>query len=306
MTKRSSDRRVLRRLRRHLLPKCYGALRKAAYASIITCLGVRLVVIDIAPADGTTWYTRLARRATVTFADHTVIDLNAATLALLKDGPRRQVFLQEGEIHFSVQHGVSKPIDVHIGNIVLEDLGTNFDVSVHENMAIVVVTGGAVRVHEDLPGGSLADPIDVTGASHQRHPMILKKGDMIRLEQREGAVFAYIDRNDPLEAEMRTSWLTGEFESSGQRLDEVIQQFNRYNQVQMVVNDPTVARMKVGGHYSLTDIDSFLTDLRRVLGVETVPVVDSGHNVVKMNLLRGATATDTTCNPPHPPTPKHR
>ena len=56
---------------------------------------------------------------------------------------------------------------------------------------------------------------------------------------------------------MRTSWLTGEFESSGRRLDEVIQEFNRYNEPQRVINDPAVTQMKVGGHYVLTDVDGF-------------------------------------------------
>jgi len=219
------------------LPKCYGLLRQMVYVSLTLVVSVRVIITDGANSDGTTLHTAFAQRSKVTFSDHSIVELNAGTLVLLKEGVRRQIFLQEGEIRLSIQHGVSKPADVHIGNILLQDLGTQFDVSVHERSVNAVVTDGLVRVQENRPDGSLVDPIDVTGTSHQRHPMVLKKGDMIRLDERDGAVFAYVSRNDLIEAEMRSSWLNGELATTGQRLDEVIVQFNRYNRVPIVIID---------------------------------------------------------------------
>jgi transmembrane sensor len=273
------------------------------YVSLTLVVSVRVIITDGANSDGTTLHTAFAQRSKVTFSDHSIVELNAGTLVLLKEGVRRQIFLQEGEIRLSIQHGVSKPADVHIGNILLQDLGTQFDVSVHERSVNAVVTDGLVRVQENRPDGSLVDPIDVTGTSHQRHPMVLKKGDMIRLDERDGAVFAYVSRNDLIEAEMRSSWLNGELATTGQRLDEVIVQFNRYNRVPIVINDPSVAQMKVGGHYYLTDSASFLFDLRHALGLEVVPVSDGNQNVVQMNLLR-APANGITCDRQRPPAPK--
>ena len=288
------------RLMHHYLPKCYGILRQMVFVSITLVVSVRVIITDGADSDGTTLHTVFAQRTKVTFADHSVVELNAGTLVLFKEGARRQIFLQEGEIRLSIQHGVSKPADVHVGNILLQDLGTQFDVSVHERSVNAVVTDGQVRVQESRPDGSLVDPIDVTGTSHQRHRMVLKKGDMIRLDERDGAVFAYVSRNDSTEAEMRSSWLNGELATTGERLDEVILQFNRYNRIPIVINDPSVAQMKVGGHYFLTDSNDFLSDLRQALGVEVVPVLDGARNVVQMNLLR-APVNGITCVRQQPP-----
>lgn len=302
MSIRSPVTRAFRWICRYL-PKCYGVLRQMVYVSLTLVVSVRVIITDGANSDGTTLHTAFAQRSKVTFADHSIVELNAGTLVLFKEGVRRQIFLQEGEIRLSIQHGVSKPADVHIGNILLQDLGTQFDVSVHERSVNAVVTDGLVRVQENRSDGSLVDPIDVTGTSHQRHLMVLKKGDMIRLDERDGAVFAYVSRNDLTEAEMRSSWLSGELATTGERLDEVILQFNRYNRIPIVINDPTVAQMKVGGHYFLTDSGGFLSDLRQALGLEVVPVSDGDHNVVQMNLLR-APANGITCDRQRPPAPK--
>ena len=266
--------------------------------SLIAVAGGRLSVTESGHADGTTWWALSGRPSKVTYTDHATINFNSGTVALIKDGPRRQIFLEEGEMHLALEHGVSKPTDVHIGSMVLFDLGTNFNVSAHENIVNASVTDGSVRIYEIRPDGRFADPIDVTGASHQRHSLSLKKGDLSRLEQREGSVLAYLGRNDTHEAEARTAWEAGELETSGRRLDEVAQEFNRYGHTKIIIGDATVAQRIVSGRYSLTDVQGFLSYLRR-LGVEAIPVTESDRDVVEI-LLLSAAATAPILDPPHP------
>lgn len=279
--------------------RCYKKLRRVAGVLIVVVLGVRLSITDVAQSDGITLSTPLRQRSHLAFSDGSILDVNAGTVMLLKDGPRRQILLEEGEIHAVIKHGVSKPIDVFVGNLALVDFGTALNVSVHDRVTAVSVTDGAVLVEEVRPDGSLAEPVDVTGSSHQRRRMLLGRGDLIRLDQRDGTVFADVSRNNFTEADLRSSWTTGELITSGERLDQAIQEFNRYNHMQIVINDPAIARMVVGGHYYLTDVDGFLSDLR-LLGVETVPILDTHQQVVQMSLLR-APANGSTCPEPPPP-----
>ena len=298
MSKRSSFLLRIRRPRRRPLSKCSGSLRKYLILSLIAVAGGRLSVTDIGHADGMTWWTLSGHLSKVTYTDHATINFNSGTVAFVEDGARRQIFLEEGEIHLALEHGISKPTDVHIGSAVLFDLGTNFNVSTHANIVSVSVADGSVRVHEIRPDGRLADPIDVTGASHQRHPLILKQGDLSRLEQREGSVLAYVGRNDTYEAKARTAWEAGELQTSGRRLDEVVQEFNRHGHVKMIIGDAMVAQMIVGGRYSLIDVQGFLSNLQR-LGVEAIPVTEGDQDVGEI-LLLSAAATDPILDPPHP------
>ena len=47
------------------------------------------------------------------------------------------------------------------------------------------------------------------------------------------------------------------------KLDEAVRQFNRYNRLQLRVDDPAVAALRTGGIFSTTDPESFVAALRQ-------------------------------------------
>lgn len=231
----------------------------------------------------------MGHRTTIPFGDHSSIDMDASTVALIRDaGDRRRVFLQDGQVRITVDHGVSKPTDVYLPHALLEDRGTQFNVSTHDDITIVTVTAGSVRVLEYGEDGTLSDPVNVTGPIPRRVPLTLSRGDSARLEEHGGVMFAYSERNSPEEAQLRSSWLLGEVATAGESLDEIVAQFNRYNRIPMVIEDPGIARKKLGGHYFLTETGTFLTTLSMGLGLRAVPVTDGTGDVVQMYLLRAS------------------
>jgi transmembrane sensor len=50
-------------------------------------------------------------------------------------------------------------------------------------------------------------------------------------------------------------------------LSEVVAQFNRYNDRQLVIVDPSVAALKVGGYFRPTNLDEFVNVLESNFGV---------------------------------------
>lgn len=272
--------------------RAYEVARWCWIASAVLATGWRLAITDAGYSDGIVRRTPIGQRMTIPLGDYSSVDMNADTVALIKDvGARRRIFLVDGEVRISVTHGVSKPIDVYLPRLILEDRGTQFDVSVHETVTSVSVTAGSVQVREHLEDGTFNDPVRVADSGPRRGPLILSPGDSVRLEEHGGTTFAYLDRNDIEEAQLRSSWLLGEVATAGERLDDIIAEFNRYNRTRLVIEDPSVARMHVGGHYFLTEPDAFLSNLQ-MADLRAVPIGSSDPDVIQMYVLREANRDD--------------
>ncbi len=70
------------------------------------------------------------------------------------------------------------------------------------------------------------------------------------------------------------AWVNGQLGFADDRLDEVVEQFNRYNWRKLRIGDPRIATLRVGGWFRSTDIDEFVSDLSLLFGIRAVSVVD--------------------------------
>ena len=252
--------------------------------SLALCWAVPLT--PLAHAEGTTYATELAEIRSIPFSDATQLRMDAVTTLLIKEtSDRRTVYLTEGQIQASIQHGKSKPLDVVVHGILLRDLGTEFDVAAHGDIVTVSITSGKVQVIELHPDGSQVNPINIKGQNATRSPTYLIPGDLARLEKRDQTVLITRVGNDLDEARNRSSWIEGRLKTSGQRLDEILWEINSRNKVHLLIGDPTVAQMSIGGNYDLMRVDDFL-QTTRLLGIEVVPVKVPGEGEVPTYILR--------------------
>ena len=65
----------------------------------------------------------------------------------------------------------------------------------------------------------------------------------------------------------KLAWTTGRLDFQGETLDEAVKEFNRYNQRQITITDPSILQMQFGGSFRATDLDSFIAALRQSFGV---------------------------------------
>ena len=226
--------------------------------------------------DGITRSTPIGHRDRVTLDDRSTVDLNADTTILVVLSPHlRQVFLSKGEIRPTIHHDEARPLEILINHVVLRDLGTQFDVGIHETTTNVSVTSGLVQAFQLREDGSLVNPVTWTKSGPRRNPVFLVPGDSARLEEHDGIVIVSKTPNDLEAAQNRSSWLQDDFIVKRQRLDEVVWEYNRWNKTQIVIDDPEAARMEIGGIYRLTDVDAFLSNLRAALDIEALPIKGS-------------------------------
>lgn len=115
--------------------------------------------------------TKPGQRQDIAFNDGTRIEINGASRLVLDHDDARIATLEQGQATFHVRHDARVPFTVHSGALVVQDVGTVFDVErdgarldvqVAEGSvlfqpgreAVALKAGGAVSVREDL--GTLA------------------------------------------------------------------------------------------------------------------------------------------------------
>ena len=55
----------------------------------------------------------------------------------------------------------------------------------------------------------------------------------------------------------RVAWHTGQICTDGQSIAEVVREFNLYNHTKIVIVDPEIGKVRIGGLFEATDPDSF-------------------------------------------------
>jgi transmembrane sensor len=127
---------------------------------------------DQAPARE--YVTARGQRLDVRLGDGTSVTLGVASRLRTAAGygrTTRDVYLEEGEAYFAVEHDAGHPFAVHAGGIVARDVGTRFDVRAYPGQPAVevAVAEGAVSLPTVvLRAGDVAD-IDSQASVRVRH-----------------------------------------------------------------------------------------------------------------------------------------
>ena len=74
----------------------------------------------------------------------------------------------------------------------------------------------------------------------------------------------------------KLAWTAGHLAFQGETLDDAVQEFNRYNQRQITIADPSIVKVQVGGIFLTTDPDSFIAALQRSFGIRVQVGDDNG------------------------------
>ncbi|MGH1560868.1 FecR family protein [Caulobacter segnis] len=181
-------------------------------------------------------HTRLGERRVITLADGSRIHLNTASaveVAMRKHS--RRVRLVKGEALFEVAHDPDRPFLVDAGAARLRAVGTAFNVRIRDTVVELTVTEGVVAVGE----GPVATATD------------LRRPGVSKIKAGGGAVIGSgAVAPTALGAAVlrqRTAWQDGVIELDGETLAQAVAEFNRYRATPIIIGDPRLANLRVGG-----------------------------------------------------------
>lgn len=212
-------------------------------------------------------YDRLPGRVTtdraeireVALADGSTAMLNGASTAQIRyrEGERK-IVMRGGEASFRVAHDATRPFVVDAGDLRITAVGTEFAVSMRQDDVEVTVAEGVVSIAR---AGSAEPPRYV-----RRNEQFVSTSIGARRAQLE-----------PEEVERQLAWRRGLLVFSGQSLGRAVAEVNRYSDISVVIDDPTLARAEFVGVFRIGDGRAFADAAARAFNGVVVERPDSLH-----------------------------
>lgn len=191
--------------------------------------------------------------------DGTVATLNANTeLRVRFNRTTRSVVLVRGEAQFKVVHNGHWPFQVSADAHTVRDVGTVFDVRRKDARTVqIFVRRGRVAV---LPNA------DAPSDSQSSVPVLWADDEAVvtahRVLVRHGSV---------QDIARQLHWLRRKLNFRGETLGRAVAEFNRSNYRKIVVTDPTLLQLRIGGTFRVLAVSSFVAALGRSFNIQSLP-----------------------------------
>lgn len=220
---------------RALLPRIWRSAAAAVTLAVLAAIGL------------TSWYvahqsksyrTEVGQIRSVPLEDGSHITLDTGSrIEVAVRADERRIDLIHGDAYFEVAKDPMRPFVVSVDRARVVAVGTKFYVERDDHGLIVLVTEGKIRL--ERPGES---------------PQEVAAGSEARLDATELRVSHPTD----MEVEETLGWRNGYLLFRDASLVEAVAKFNRYTHKKMVIEDPSIAGIRIGGHFRLDDVQGFL------------------------------------------------
>jgi transmembrane sensor len=246
-----------------------AALGAAAVAALVV-YGGSFWPAEEAPATraaaSESFATPIGGHVTQQLVDGSLLTLNTDTVLDVELAPAsRDLYMRRGEAHFSVARDSARPFRVHVGDRVLEAVGTAFNVYLKPTGSVeLTVTEGTVRVAAATAGS--ADPIAPGDAAGDATNTVVE-GEFATLEPGAPGPSRVV-RLEPAELDVKLAWQRGMLIFRGEPLVEMLSQVSRYTTTRFEFEGDALRDMRVGGYFRAGDIDGLLLALRENFDIE--------------------------------------
>jgi transmembrane sensor len=209
------------------------------------------------------YVTSVGEQRTARLDDGSTIVLNTGTeLRVEFTDQLREVRLLKGEALFNVASDAARPFRVLSHGAVAQAIGTSFVVRRNGEQTIVTVIEGQVAVASQL------GVTELKSAQLPRESRRLAAGDRARVADDA------IETTPVANPAAVTAWRTGRLIFDGETLAEAAAEFNRYNEMQIVIEDTQLAGERLSGVFDAHQPQSLVLFLERSGAIEPATVAD--------------------------------
>ncbi len=237
-----------------------------AAAVVLVVLGSGLLVRS--PAPQPEFATDVGQQLTFTLKDGSVVRLNTQSAMDTRfTDNERKVTLFKGEAMFEVAKDSTRPFRVHSGSVIIEAIGTRFNVYRREEATTVTVEEGSVSVLSENDRTVLDLPATRLDLKNEQHltMLVLKAGEEARAFS-DGSLV----RIEEPDFEKATAWRQRRLVFRSDSLETVAEEFNRYNWQQIVIRVPPQISRNITGTFDATDPESFIAFLEKDASLEVI------------------------------------
>lgn len=202
------------------------------------------------------YQTTIGALDTVKLADGSTVTLNSdSRVHVAFSNARRSIDLQQGEAYFAVARDPGRPFVVHADGRRVTAIGTAFAVRRDADSLRVVVTHGVVRMEADRSPGAA------------RQATTLLPAGSVAVASAAGVLV----RSDSVQqARDLLAWRNGYLSFHDTPLANAAAEFNRYNTHKIVIGDPAVGALRIGGNFRWSNADAFVRLLEQGFPIHVV------------------------------------
>lgn len=274
--------------------------RSVRWTALAASVGVIFVAIALLLPSirGQAIHTDRGERREVVLNDGSVLQVDPQTHLRVKFDHRiRRIFLDQGRALFHVAKNTNRPFLVETDATIVRAVGTAFGVEREARGVIVTVAEGEVAVANsasstaafdrreseqsgDTPSIEAATPSSVQSArdsSSQKGAAGRSAVSEVFLVAGEQVIVPGSGDTRPkrkVDAMRELAWAQGQLIFENQNVQRVVEEFNRYNRVQIHVTDPALASRQISGVFSASDPESFVAFVQTVASVNVVRRAD--------------------------------
>jgi transmembrane sensor len=217
---------------------------------------------------GETIQTERGERREVALTDGSVVEVDPETrLRVRFEGPTRRVLLERGRALFRVARNAARPFVVQADGTTVRAVGTAFGVERQKGGIVVTVAEGKVAVFQTGPA-RLPTPSNGTGSELRKSPpqrvaeVLVTAGQQVTVQPSGTA-----EPVRRVDSERQLAWARGRLDFDNETVAAAVQEFNRYNRVQLHVTDAALAKRPVSGVFDASDPESFVAFIQTVVPV---------------------------------------
>jgi transmembrane sensor len=227
--------------------------------------------------------TGVGEQRLVTLDDGSKILLNTSTRLVVKyDEFTRRVELENGEALFDVMKNPLRPFVVTAGGREVTALGTSFDVRRDGPQVTVTLLEGKVTV------AAVAETADASAS-------VPAKVEVLHPGQRLTFAAGRAPQLDRPQIQKVTDWQRGQVSLDNLPLADAVAEMNRYSVVQLRIERPEAAAVRVSGIFRAGDSMSFARAVSQTYGLRPV---EQQNAILLTGIPDGQSLQDAASAPP--------
>lgn len=198
------------------------------------------------------YVTGIGEQRTVKLGDGSTVVLNTDTkVRVAFTDSQREVQLLEGEALFDVVKDPARPFRVVSDHAIAQAVGTSFIVRQKDRETIVTVIEGHVAVAYSAAADAFG-PVDIP-------PQAVRLSAGVRADI-VGEAIKTARVENPATV---TAWRSGRLIFEGETLAAAVAEFNRYNELQLVLEDPQLSGERLSGVFDADQPQALVRFLER-------------------------------------------
>lgn len=212
--------------------------------------------------------TERGERREVALADGSLLQVSPESkLRVSLDEDERRITLYRGATLFRVARDPKRPFIVRADQTVVRAVGTAFGVERRDQGVVVTVSEGRVEVEDTRLTNNKTAPEKQGSVSTPARPLMLVAGEQIAVPRTRDALTTHKTLVRQVDTARELAWAEGRLVFESDTIADIIEEFNRYNRVQLHVTDDALARRPISGVFDASDPESFIAFVASVAPV---------------------------------------